>query len=391
MFLRNSSAGTSSPQTRRSGFTLIELLVVIAIIAILVSLLLPAVQQAREAARRSQCQNNLKQLGLALHNYHSTYKEFPLYGGGTGATTTLPGGGTTDGNDLYLSPLVSILPYMDQTALWNQISKPYDKNGDGTVDFPAMGPRVWTTYDPWLTQVTTYLCPSDGGDASNSWGDTNYAFNLGDNGNASGSSGSVARGTWVRRSTLGMRDLRDGTVNTILMGEIGVANGTLAFQSGWLSDVSGMNFGSGPSNIGDACFTSPSVVDPNEPGFYTDPGVYSGDSGPLVYTSGSNRGRGARWNGAYAPMTGFMTIVPPNGPSCNSGNGVGLTSDGVFSAGSYHTGGAQFVFGDGSVKFISETIDTGNLNAALKTSGKSPYGTWGALGTRNGGEVVDEY
>ncbi|MFH5804609.1 DUF1559 domain-containing protein [Alienimonas sp. DA493] len=369
---------------KNSGFTLIELLVVIAIIAILVSLLLPAVQQAREAARRSQCQNNLKQLGLALHNYHSTYKSFPIWKGGTGNNVPMPGGGTAEGNQRNLSPLVTLLPYLDQTALWNQISKPLDDDNDGTADWPPMGTRVWRgSYPPWQTQVTTLLCPSDIGKSPTSIAATNYAFNLGDNGRANNRSGAQARGPWVRRNSLGLRDLRDGTVNTILMGEIGIHEGSRQFQSNWKWSVSGMTLdGSGPSNIGDACVDG--VAAPDEPGFYT-PGN--------LLTGNSNRGRGARWPGAYAPISGFHTVVPPNGPSCSTGtdSGNGLNADGVFAAGSYHTGGAQFVFGDGSVTFISESINTGNLNARHKTSGKSNYGTWGALGTRNGGEVTDEY
>ncbi|QDT15468.1 DUF1559 domain-containing protein [Alienimonas californiensis] len=376
---------------RQSGFTLIELLVVIAIIAILVSLLLPAVQQAREAARRSTCQNNLKNLGLALHNYHSTYKTFPIWRGGT------QDGNSNNSNQGNLSPLVSLLPYMDQTALWNQISKPLSLNVNGSTrstPWPPMGPAVWrTNYLPWRTQVASYLCPSDGSNSGNVIGDTNYAFNLGDNGRAANTGNlSQARGPWVNRKSLGLRDLKDGTTSTLLMGEVGVGNGTLTFQSGWMSTVSGMDFSAGgPSNVKTACVESESVIDPSEPGFYA-PGTAktSGDTGPLVYVGGA-RARGARWSGAYAPISGFMTIIPPNGPSCNTGEGNQLNYNGVYTAGSYHTGGAQFVFGDGSVTFISEGIDTGDLNAAMKRSGKSNYGTWGGLGTRRGGETVEDY
>src|SRR6201986_212949 len=106
---------------RRPGFTLIELLVVIAIIAILVALLLPAVQQAREAARRSQCQNNLKQMGLALHNYHDVYQLFPY-----GCTAQCSWG---------ISFFVSILPYIDQSNVYNQINFICDNNS--TINAPG--------------------------------------------------------------------------------------------------------------------------------------------------------------------------------------------------------------------------------------------------------------
>lgn len=124
-----------SPQ--RSGFTLVELLVVIAIIGILVGLLLPAVQAAREAARRMSCSNNFKQIGLALHNYHSAYKNLPMNSGGTYEN---PRGGDFH-NRFNLSWLVGILPFIEQQGLWDQISNPFNKNRDGSIRTPPYPPQ----------------------------------------------------------------------------------------------------------------------------------------------------------------------------------------------------------------------------------------------------------
>jgi prepilin-type N-terminal cleavage/methylation domain-containing protein len=157
------------PKSKR-GFTLVELLVVIAIIGVLVGLLLPAVQAAREAARRMSCSNNFKQLGLAIHNYHSAYKELPMMMGGTGfrETTnpcvTRPGGSPElfppGNNRRELSIFVGMTPFFEQQALWEDISNPFLTPNSGQT-YQAMGPcprmglgRHGThEYTPWLTEI----------------------------------------------------------------------------------------------------------------------------------------------------------------------------------------------------------------------------------------------
>ncbi|SMP73472.1 prepilin-type N-terminal cleavage/methylation domain-containing protein [Neorhodopirellula lusitana] len=171
-------------RTLRPGFTLVELRVVIAIIGVLVGLLLPAVQAAREAARRMSCSNNFKQLGLAMHNYHSAYNLIsPFQTGTTGDYTHLTPRATADH---YLSHLPGLMPFMEQQALWEQISNPWD-TGSGIIQ--AMGPQPDLTleqhsdignYDPWLTNIPTLRCPSDPGIGLPAQGRTNYAACLGD-------------------------------------------------------------------------------------------------------------------------------------------------------------------------------------------------------------------
>jgi prepilin-type N-terminal cleavage/methylation domain-containing protein len=169
----------SSVLSRRRAFTLVELLVVIAIIGILVALLLPAVQAAREAARRMSCQNNLKQLGLAIHNYHDTFKSFPItysnnnYSNGAGAR--------------YISWIGVTLPFFEAKNLGDQINFSYGLGDDpeitlngGTLANPNPGSNPWVA----MQSVPALLCPSDGNNGNGkmasranvggTWGITNY-------------------------------------------------------------------------------------------------------------------------------------------------------------------------------------------------------------------------
>ena len=372
--------------TPRAGFTLIELLVVIAIIAILVSLLLPAVQQAREAARRGTCLNNLKQLGLALFNYESQYGSFPA-GRYDANRKNADGSDTTFGHDEH-GALTVLTPFMDELATWQQISGELRLTvaADGSLATIPAGDEPWPPfgpqpdepealqYPPWVIQIQSLLCPSDGSPV-NGVADTNYGVSWGDNAYSASSSGAqVSRGAFGRNRWFGLRDLRDGTTQTFLMGENGRFDGSNAFQGrvAGLGDDAALNVAlQDPYN---ECLLNPAVISVDQPRRYS--------------TTTFSCNRGDLWPHGQQGYFGFVTALPPNGPSCGRTDSQARA---LATAGSYHPGGAQFVMGDGSARFVSETVDTGRLKDGLgpAPSGRTHYGTWGALGTRNGGELID--
>lgn len=349
------------PERQTRGFTLVELLVVIFIIGLLIALTLPAIRTAREPARRMQCSNHLKMLGLALHNYHDTHGHFPMAMGGTA------GDDPHLSNANRLSGMVALLPYMEQGPLWEQISEPLEV---GEFSFPAMGPAPWIEdYPPWQQSLNFLACPSSFQPES-VLGTTNYAFCIGD---VTRDLHSVrpSRGPFAPGQTLRFKDVTDGTSYTIGLAEIGNRMDRM---------VSGQFAVDRPIEILDRPSLCLDTVTKDDPDHYAHHVLLDAN------------GRGSRWADGAAPYSQFQTILPPNGPSCAVAGGE--PADGIYSAGSYHPGGAQVVMMDGSVKFISETIDTGDLSQSPPQANsrvKSPYGVWGAMGTVAGSEKVKDY
>jgi prepilin-type N-terminal cleavage/methylation domain-containing protein/prepilin-type processing-associated H-X9-DG protein len=403
---------------QHNGFTLLELLVVVGIIGILISLLLPAVQAAREAARRSSCSNNFKQIALAVAQYHDAFEHLPPHGTGTFSNANDP----LTTNQFRLSYLVSITPFVGQSPMWEMISGEHeghpplgdvnqeDAYGMGMDDmwmnetpthrYTSMGPvPSLQSYEPWSFEISTYRCPSDPGIGAPSLGRTNYAACLGDaiegldhglwrhvSGQWSPSGEALmqatGRGMFVPRMITSFDDVTDGLSTTIMLGEIATDLGDRdlrtqpSLHNGWsggvLDDVQ-------------ICRTQ---LDPNRPQFWN-------IAGPVLPANGA-QGRGYRWADSLPLMTGCNTTLPPNHELCFGGD---ETTIGTLTMSSRHQGGAHVAMGDGAIKFITDSIEGGYNKGTVTLNGQGPYaphspspfGLFGAMGTRNQGELVDEY
>lgn len=343
----------------RNGFTLVELLVVIAIIGILIALLLPAVQAAREAARRSQCTNNLKQLGLAVHTYHDTYGRFPAMG------IRLPDNrGSTSG-------LVALLPFVEQKPMYDKIAA-----GDPANGIPPMGPDTNSNWVVWDISPTTFRCPSDPGKRDGTDQRlNNYCFSQGDDYlNMEGTDPKNTRGMFGFEIWYTTAHIEDGLSNTVAMSE--------RLRQGY-GDMSVTTAKTMDHRLGTAQITGLASLAPTSAFGVTD-GKYF-----LPNTTGAYR-FGSRWMRGFPMVAGCNTILPPNGPCVFDIRANTYWDICIIPPGSGHPGGANVLFGDGAVKFISNTIDTGNLavKQANDYTGPSNYGVWGALGSKAAGEAV---
>ncbi|MEW4562569.1 DUF1559 domain-containing protein [Bremerella sp. JC770] len=335
----------------KRGFTLVELLVVIAIIGVLIALLLPAVQQAREAARRMECTNQLKQLGLALHNHHDTYQHFPRLAVLEGPYHE------------RIGALIPLLPFLEQNNLAEQI-----KNYDTSV-YTTQPPEPWdSSFLPWQQRIDALLCPSDTGATKTFRTDrpiapSSYRFSIGDSYSDNFNphhNDTEYRGIFSAEKDKKFRDITDGTSNTVMMAER-----LTDFQSPFINQTHANSISlSDPSTCWDAVSTT----------------------NRRHFSSGSNGAASQHWNDGQACFTAFNTVIAPNGPSC--WNDTTQNSDlALTTVSSNHPGGVNIALADASVRFVSETIDTGDLTQTEPTSGQSPYGVWGALGSKSGGEI----
>ena len=338
---------------RRAGFTLIELLVVIAIIAVLIALLLPAVQAAREAARRAQCTNNLKQIGLGIHNYLSTFQSLPFGKGGSYAAS-LPA------TPVYArwSCNSQLLMFLEQGTLFNSInfSLPPETPGmAGAVPFmPAYQNPGRENASSSRTQVAAFLCPSDAPPLSEWPGGTNYlgnlqtwACDLSESNPSTNAPTESPRGIFYFASSVKLAEVTDGTSQTAFFSEKIRGQGVPNPQTDQLIFTNQVSLDA----TYQACRALPTTA--------------------LPLTSR----QGMSWVMGEMCCTSYNHVAPPNNRSCAAPNFPGNMANMAMQVppSSRHPAGVNTLFGDGSVKFLKDTVS---------------LATWRALGTRNGGETV---
>ncbi len=305
---------------RKKGFTIVEFLVVIGIIALLLAILLPAVQMARESARRASCMNNLRQLGIAMHSYHDTHRIFP------------------PGNTNSFSAFVSMLPHLDQAALYSR--------------FEFTDPEVPPNVALMSHQLEVLQCPSDPGSSAQT-GSTSYVANNGAglhvNGMVLGVFSLLVTDSVNGGGPISSKMITDGLSNTAAFSELLV--------------------GDGSKKPNRTVWQAPSVAEPQKADFFV-------DACQTLDTATRRCGkwdRGRGWTDGNYPSTLYNHTSPPNHRTCTNNGDVFM---GTYPAASLHPGGVLVCFADGTTRFVSESIDVT---------------TWRAIGTRASGEIIGEF
>lgn len=345
----------------RRGFTLVELLVVIAIIGILVALLLPAVQAAREAARRTQCVNNLKQITLAMHNYHDTMNVFPISTGW---------GQSAGGAYSAYSEKVRLLPYLERKPEYDLFNQNFT-----LVDYnPGINGGVYHTWwggnpGSFSGRLPVFNCPSNPNELNSGRANFTYAINNGTSHNPSHTTSNSTVATEGRHNGVAsfqyswddggndqptrMASLSDGTSNTAMYSEFviqdpNMSDGATRDKKKWRSQVWNWASGTSTAEVRQNCLNMTSL-------------------------SGRPDMRGQAWSWSFVGNGGtYGHTMMPNEKSCHSYEGDWRGSN-LLAATSEHPGGVNVGMSDGSVRFVSQTI--------------APDVWWG-IGTRNGGENV---
>ncbi|MBI1247191.1 DUF1559 domain-containing protein [bacterium] len=326
-------------RSERIGFSLVDLLVVLVISCVLIGLVLPVVQQARETSRRVQCTNNLSRLASALYAYHDTYQAFPFREGGLGRHQH--NGGPVAPYQRQ-SGYVLLLPFIDQHSLSDEIASA------GSNKMP------WEAWQPWNETIDLLLCPSSPEHyQEDQIGNANYVFCAGD---SADTEALEPRGIFGLVHHTRLADITDGATNTLALSE-------RVFPTS-LRDRANVNYGSDPATPADCSLTFDLI---------------EGYSMPRSAT-------GNRWTDGGSAYLAMNTCLPPNSPQCAYANHE--AQDGFYTASSDHPGGAMAMFADGSIRFISEAIEAGNQGATSVADGPSPFGVWGSMGSKNGDEYT---